>query len=366
MAQDKLLRILYWILFIGLCGLSAQFTWEVFEKFSSEDTSFKVREEPIYEHPTVTICFSENYEYGKDFNITHQHLYQNNGKYHNEKILLTQEMNIFNASNEIIYLKKLITLYNGICYKIVPTTKNIFKGEMKAIEIYFDDTISSKKMPSAKFYFSSEKNSYGILMNTWMDGDALEVNVDKYVLTYSLKPEKYIYINTSKSVCSNKSFYQCFSDKVSADNFEHCPTKCSTISLPFQNASVIPVCEKEEDQKCSLRKIIHPIFNRINDKELCPRSCTFLQYSGKIVHKYEIKNQSTTNVPLSIWYSFKVPESVMVNEQYLIYDAIGMIGAVGGTLGMCIGFSFDSIIHYLINLLPSVLRIIKNIMYNKV
>ena len=49
----------------------------------------------------------------------------------------------------------------------------------------------------------------------------------------------------------------------------------------------------------------------------------------------------------------------MVNEQYLIYDAIGMIGAVGGTMGMCIGFSFDSIIHYLINLLPNILSIIQ-------
>ena len=49
----------------------------------------------------------------------------------------------------------------------------------------------------------------------------------------------------------------------------------------------------------------------------------------------------------------------MVKEQYLIYDAIGMIGAVGGTMGMCIGFSFDSIIHYLINLLPNILSIIQ-------
>ena len=95
MSQDKFLRIIYWILFIGLCGLSAHFTWEVFEKFSSEDTSFKVREEPIYEHPTVTICFSENYEYGKDFNITLKHLYQKDGKFHNDKVSLTQEMNKF-------------------------------------------------------------------------------------------------------------------------------------------------------------------------------------------------------------------------------------------------------------------------------
>ena len=38
-----------------------------------------------------------------------------------------------------------------------------------------------------------------------------------------------------------------------------------------------------------------------------------------------------------IWYKFKLPESVPVYEEYLIYDAIGMIGAVGGSLGMFLG-----------------------------
>ena len=29
-----------------------------------------------------------------------------------------------------------------------------------------------------------------------------------------------------------------------------------------------------------------------------------------------------------------------VNEEYLIFDAVAMISAIGGTLGLCIGFSF--------------------------
>ena len=34
----------------------------------------------------------------------------------------------------------------------------------------------------------------------------------------------------------------------------------------------------------------------------------------------------------------------IVFEEYLIFDIIGMIGSVGGTLGMCIGFSFTNVI----------------------
>ena len=40
-----------------------------------------------------------------------------------------------------------------------------------------------------------------------------------------------------------------------------------------------------------------------------------------------------------------------VHEEYVIYDAVNMIGSVGGTLGLCIGFSFTGVISFLISLL---------------
>ena len=44
------------------------------------------------------------------------------------------------------------------------------------------------------------------------------------------------------------------------------------------------------------------------------------------------------------------PKRVSVNEEYLIYDFVAMISAIGGTLGLCIGFSFfdfcDLILRY--------------------
>ena len=36
---------------------------------------------------------------------------------------------------------------------------------------------------------------------------------------------------------------------------------------------------------------------------------------------------------------FLPPERKKIAEEYLLYDVIGVIGAVGGTLGLCIGFS---------------------------
>ena len=42
--------------------------------------------------------------------------------------------------------------------------------------------------------------------------------------------------------------------------------------------------------------------------------------------------------------------STTVYEEYYIYDAISMVGSVGGTLGMCIGFSFTGLISSLMNI----------------
>ena len=48
-------------------------------------------------------------------------------------------------------------------------------------------------------------------------------------------------------------------------------------------------------------------------------------------------------------YEIDPPEEVTVFQEYVVYDTIGMIGSVGGTLGMFIGFSFTGFISSIIN-----------------
>ena len=51
---------------------------------------------------------------------------------------------------------------------------------------------------------------------------------------------------------------------------------------------------------------------------------------------------STTNLKNVAKYTlqFENPPVVLVKEEYLIYDTVSMISAIGGTLGICIGISF--------------------------
>ena len=46
---------------------------------------------------------------------------------------------------------------------------------------------------------------------------------------------------------------------------------------------------------------------------------------------------------------------ISVSKEYLIYDFIGMIGSVGGTIGMFIGFSFFDVIGRLSTYLKTVI-----------
>ena len=60
--QDKLFKILEWVLVIGLFFASFWFMTDVWEKFRSKKTSFTVYKEIRKEMPTTAVCFEP---YGK-------------------------------------------------------------------------------------------------------------------------------------------------------------------------------------------------------------------------------------------------------------------------------------------------------------
>ena len=122
--------------------------------------------------------------------------------------------------------------------------------------------------------------------------------------------------------------------------------------LYFLIASVcysIPICKTMEDFWCTYHLVI-PSFSEFTEKGY-PKTCSILQYAGDIEWKWD--RGKTRDVYFA--YNFAPPKTVVVHEEYLIYDTIGLIGSVGGTLGMFIGFSFSGTISQIITYL-SMLR----------
>ena len=98
--------------------------------------------------------------------------------------------------------------------------------------------------------------------------------------------------------------------------------------------------DKEKIRECAESAFYHEWVEFKNEIGY-QRPCRILEYDGgKLV---EYSNEASIDTWFSIIYQFSPPMMKTVYEEYLIFDIVGMIGSVGGTLGMCIGFSFNGI-----------------------
>ena len=357
---------LEWFLFLGLCTLSAYFMREVLDQFISGDTSFKVYEKFIEDIPTMVLCSTERsnfsslknedlltYHYRRDFNFTYLYSVLNKGEWVEDKITLKEGKNII--PNHVIYLEKLATAWNGFCYKINETASKIEHSEWRHVKINYNKTLAQERLPSWIVHFTSEKNSYGVLRYWWFDGAIVTIKLHKSSIdAIELKPQIYKYLPNYNSSCGESSFYECWGSKLLASNFDKCPRKCIPYSLPNNAYYKIPLCNTKEQWDCA-HQIANMVMENITKSGSCPKLCTVSHYSGRTFD--ELSESDYWN---EYSYTIAHPFTVTITEEYLIYDAITVIGSVGGTLGMCIGFSFTNIIAYIIILMQKLIDKFQN------
>ena len=100
----------------------------------------------------------------------------------------------------------------------------------------------------------------------------------------------------------------------------------------------IPYCDSHAAYTCAWWNINPAFYAYVTNPY--PKTCNILQYSGEVEYDTEIEDKHE----IYLAYNMAPPKTVTVHEEYLIYDTIGLIGSVGGTLGMFIGFSFSNAI----------------------
>lgn len=79
-------------------------------------------------------------------------------------------------------------------------------------------------------------------------------------------------------------------------------------------------------------------YNRVFDE--CPKICKTLNYYGDAEVSPAIHNEPKT-VGFSFWF---LDDEIKVEKEYFILDLNGLVGFVGGTLGLFVGFSFFDIL----------------------
>ena len=340
--NTKHFRIIECILYACFCILSAYFMWGVLDKYFSRQTSFTQSEELINEFPTITLCFTNSkklYEYETDFEIIYG--FFEGTDFHNTTL---KEGKYSSVLTQNLSLTKIQTFYSGICHKI-----SVLSGNMKQYTQFilnFNESIPHDELPTVDIHITSEKNSYGIATNAWINGRVMHINtqIEKGISKIiDLKPEKHNYLAIN-SICSDESFYDCFS-RLFGEKLERNQRKCSPISLPS-----LPLCKLNDTSYNETYNVFLTLWDEITSKELCPKLCTTLEYSGQVT---SIPSASLWNGTFIFLYKFLSSNSTTVYNEYLIYDAVSMIGSVGGSLGLCIGFSFTGMVSCLINIIQN-------------
>ena len=194
--MEKCIHFVDWTLFLGLCFISLNFIWEVIEQYNSKDSSFKVYDVPITEHPTITFCFFKWRNNGTKFE-TQMKL----GEQFKIKIYFDDETKVYlnelgphKINDYVVDFTKLETAYYGTCYKITPSiNRTITNGEYTNFAMKFPkEYIKYEDIPPVKIFFTSEKNSLGIIGNAWKDGEIFDVKMEKNTkIDLSLKPIRY-------------------------------------------------------------------------------------------------------------------------------------------------------------------------------
>ena len=275
------------------------------------------------------------YKLGRDF-----HLYYINET--DTKILVELGENQINSLD--FWVEKLHTYSSGICYAITP---NFFDAHKKLkFQISFDKNMNLKDLPSTMgVYFTSKENSYGIIDMDWSNGNELSFELDSWCTTFKLSALTTKYLE-STSNCTPNGFNNCLMKMIKEYRFDesdgHCSTTCAALSLPnitSSSSNLIQPCVTFKDNLCMMEKL-HNIMKL--SKEKCPKNCTTIEYTGRPTLKQQDDDKEDKKEYQ--WSFMMASNKTQVYQEYVVYDAMGLVGNIGGTLGLFLGFSFRDFI----------------------
>ena len=335
----NIFQVLEYAILLGLTFISILLSWEVIEKYKSRDTNLKRRHENVKEFPAITVCFkpsNNTYIYGQDFHfntyLTHQEFLID--EKHEENVLSLGK-NLTSGYR----LTKIITVYYGTCFKINPFRKISTKTEILTISIKFNESFQKSKLPSAVIYMTSEINSLGVTRAYWFEGRQIRKQLfANNGVAFGILRTEFNYLEEKSGCSMDQSWYDCYAFKAEALDFGNCSKKCLAHSLRDGNQSLEYCKPKTEEWKCSnkyLRNLRHFLIN----EDACPRSCNIVYYVGETT---EYSFNHTNTIAFEVF--FRPPYISIVYDEYFLFDFLGLVSSIGGTLGIFLGMSIMAVI----------------------
>ena len=346
--QDKALKILEWIFFIGFSIVALWFASGVLQQFFSHKTSFSQYEEEVAYYPVISIFFYDYQASEVNLNDIKIHYGNPNSNCIKEMGYALEIGDNYFPSKKYNKTEKIILESqeegNGRkAFRIIHATP-ILDKKSSLVDIRLYTKLEEKNgsfSDAVAFFLTSQENSPGFFDKTWKDGKSLQIAMKKNTFVkYTIQPQVTKYLE-GIGKCQKESYYKCIASQLDAIEFNECSTKkcMPNVFSNMEKSFNTPFCQNDTaTQQC--------IFNYISNKTVganCKKSCSILEYLGESVLNFPYQSKSGAeyenwNV---YWLQIELTNQDLLSkvfEEFLIYDVIGMIGSVGGTLGMFIEF----------------------------
>ena len=375
------------LIYLGLLACALVYVKSSIDEYMSGRTFYSDTQAPIslYDIPTITFKFPPELKYGKNFIIQIYHKdVETIPSNQSTRVLLYDryfKSKVSRMGRGYRPLRmgsgnhKLSLTYEGKLDGQIDFTKS-FVLEVKFLEIpeeilnrtsWYEWLKDYERLNRGFFtlaiYFTSEENCYGISNHGWYDGKVVEHKLKLSHKHYLTIQEVTDYQNMNET-CSKDSFFQSLAKRFANINLDQvrqnhpikdrygnaCPFKsiCSPILLPFDSEAGITICNNDVDYYC-FDKILSDMKKETLKSNYCKKIC----------HAREFKTIPDLETPLDgpnrgldeifIYVKFGFPESSIdvrpsepfktIKTEYLVVSWMSLLGNVGGTLGIFVGFS---------------------------
>ena len=369
--------------FIGFLVIGAYFSSTAIHQYWQRLTTFAVAHEPLTleDMPAISLCY-----FFRDSSLASDSVYDiqydiqasgvvNRNNFHHTRHYMGHGISTEEQGGAIeIQLKLLSVDPQTWCLSVHLGKHNISIKSIDKAYLTIMLNLPMETMKSVTAYISSKENSYGVPDNALLDGQVAKVALlPGQQIDVDVEVQKTDYIS---STCHNTSFYLALGqaitdmlrDKTKFINMTYeevdyddwygnetvttkpCPMDdfCLTSALPIDLPQLCDMSVPTVVQKYCFKKALNDIKHAML-KEATLKSCHNVDYiRGEKVISDSIFG-SSSNDPFVISVDLHTPKSihswtpeikVTAKREYYTIDLITVIGTVGGTIGLFIGYSF--------------------------
>ena len=368
-SKERLWKILDLTMVLILGSLTYFFAIEAWSDYRLGRTNMSTDEVPIERQPTMVICLGnpkqpdrrfklddldvelhyyivpESEEMGKNF--TSVKLKEGLNYYKDEIIELNKMKYCYEITTKPVANYKHQSKLNRVVKLLFPKFSEIAyeESEMTFLDLFYET--------SFHVFFTSQEYSYPVEFGLQTQREeTLEVKMRKnddgeyleFMVSARLKSKMTKYIQ-EKTNCNNEPLTDLVAPKFISSVKELCG-RDACVPKGFPNTA-LRKCENIAELDCSYAVLRNAFVSLQKDSLPCNDQGYAGTYVTDIIDMSHFSddflwehNWYNNKSHFFVHYSFDVPETMTLREEYYTVPLLDLIGLVGGTLGMFIGFSF--------------------------